>query len=147
VSSSHTFCKASEAVVCEWGGKLSHPDDVADCALTGLLVRREHLTRDKPSRLDALQRLLDGRSHDRAFEAEWEAFSRSAGQAAHLTKIRIESAIGAPGGDRAAVAGEVKTLLGLRVRQVGFVIDVSTATVHGRVRTGKRNMNGWAVES
>jgi hypothetical protein len=145
-SSSHAFCKASEAVVCEWGGKPSHPDDVVDCALTGLLVRREYLTRDKPFRLDALQRLLDGRSHDRAFEVEWEAFSQSAGRAPHTNKIRIEGAIGAPTGDRAAVVGEVRTLLGLRVRQVGFVIDASNATVHGRVRTGKRNMNGWTVD-
>jgi hypothetical protein len=88
-----------------------------------------------------------GRSHDRAFEVEWDAFSRSADQAAHTNKIRIEGATGAPGGGRAAVAGEVKTLLGLRVRQVGFIIDVSTATVHGRVRTGKRNTNGWTVDN
>jgi superfamily II DNA or RNA helicase len=145
-SATQSFCKPSEARSCEWTGALSHPDDLSKCSLTGLSIRREYLTSKEPMRLDALQKLLDGESHTRAFEAKWEGFAHSVGQILGSNKIQITGAAASPTGTRAALCGELRSFFGFRVRQIGFIVDVATAIVQGRVPTGRRGSAGWMAD-
>ena len=42
-----------------------------------------------------------------------------------------------------AVCAEVRTLLGLRVRQAGFVYEIDSQSIIGRVVQGRRSSDGW----
>lgn len=59
-------------------------------------------------------------------------------------KPRVEAALLSPSNRHLAICSESKTLLGLRVRQMGAIYDLADQSIIGRIAEGKRNGTGWA---
>jgi hypothetical protein len=62
-STAGNCCTSSEAKICRWGGRRSHPDDLRTCELTGLTIHAEFATAGAHPRLQVLADLLDGIEH------------------------------------------------------------------------------------
>lgn len=142
-----TFCLPAEARHCAWSGQHAHPEDLRKCALTGIKFHYTFATSSAPPRLAPLVALLDG--VDRATDRE-DTWPMAAAQEATVLgkgKCRIEVAVAAPGGQRLAMASEVRTLLGLKSRQAGFVYEPATNQIVGRIAQGKRATAGWIADS
>jgi hypothetical protein len=58
-------------------------------------------------------------------------------------KCKVEAAILSPDEKNLAVAVEVRTLLGFKVHNGGFVFSLKDGAVVGRSVRGKRGLDGW----
>ena len=114
-----TFCLPAEARRCAWSGQHAHPDDLRSCALTGIEMHYTFATSAAPPRLAPLVALLDGVSRATDRQETWAIAAAQEATVLGKGKCRIEVAMAAPGGERVAMASEVRTLLGLKSRQAG----------------------------
>lgn len=144
-SSSGKFCLPTEARECMWGGQLSHPDDLRTCDLTGLPIHFQFVA-PGTSRLEPLVQLLEGVRHDQAIPDSWERASIKASAIVGSGKWRIIGAILSPNHGRAAIVAEVRTLLGLKTRNAGFVFEPASGSILGRIALGKRGHRGWTAD-
>jgi superfamily II DNA or RNA helicase len=141
-SAAGAACMPREARPCVWSGETFHPDDLVACALTGLRIHQRFITPQRPARLQALSELLDYTAHPTDATDAWPRIAERA--AAILRgRYRIEAACLSADKQHLAVTAEVKTLLGLRVQNVGFVYALAPGTVLGRIAVGKRAAGGW----
>jgi hypothetical protein len=142
-SAEGTFCTPAEGRACFWSGRISHPDDLRVCALTGLAIHLEFATNDgAPLRLRPPVDLLDGVRRT-ADEAQlWGNVAARIVAALKGGKCRIEAAVLSPAKRHLATCAEVRTFFGLRVHWVGAVYDLSEEAVIGRLAEGKRNASG-----
>ena len=145
-ASTGSYCAPSEAGNCFWSGNLVHPDDLRVCALTGLTIHAEFAT-PKPPRLRPLVEMLDGIRRTRDEAGLWDEVAAHVGQAVKTKRCLIEAAVLSPARKHLAVCSEVKTLLGMRVRYVGAIFDLTDHSVVGRVAEGKRSDNRWIAGS
>jgi hypothetical protein len=137
------YCLPSEAETCFWSGRTAHPDDLRACALTEIRIHADYATPQAPPRLRPLVEMLDGVRHNADQDAIW---GKIAQRIAHVLKggtCRIEAATLSPSKQRLATCAENKTLLGLRVHQVGAVYDLVGDAIIGRLAQGKRNGSSW----
>jgi superfamily II DNA or RNA helicase len=142
-SSSGAFCAPAETKICFWSGRSSHPDDLRTCGLTGLPIHLEFATADALPRLRPLTELLDGISHTTDETALWDNVGTRVGTALRRGKCRIESAIRSPARRHLATCSEIRTMMGMRVRQVGSIYDIDGNTIIGRLAVGKRGSKNW----
>jgi superfamily II DNA or RNA helicase len=145
-ASTGNYCAPSEARNCFWSGNPVHPDDLRTCALSGLSIHAEFATREPP-RLRPLVEILDGVRRTRDEAGLWDEVAARVGQAVKAKRCLIEAAVLSPARKHLAVCSEVKTLLGMRVRYVGAVFDLTDQSVVGRVAEDKRRDNQWIAES
>jgi hypothetical protein len=87
--------------------------------------------------------MLDGMRHNADRDEIWDKISRRLNFALKGGKCRIEAAILSPSKQRLAACAESKTMLGLRVHQVGAVYDLVDDAIIGRLAEGRRNGRGW----
>lgn len=137
------FCAPLEAKACAWSGKKHHPDDLRVCALTGLSIHFEFVTGTHDSRLQVLVELLDGLRRNTDETQSWPEVAAKASATPDNARCRVESAVLSPDTKHLAVCTEVRTLLGLRVRQAGFVYEISSRSIIGRIVQGRRSSTGW----
>jgi superfamily II DNA or RNA helicase len=142
-SSARQFCLPAEAQTCMWSGRRVHPNDIRTCALTGLSIHIDYATAQVPARLRPLVEMLDGMRHNADRDEIWDKISRRLNFALKGGKCRIEAAILSPSKQRLAACAESKTMLGLRVHQVGAVYDLVDDAIIGRLAEGRRNGRGW----
>ena len=142
-SSARQFCLPAEAQTCLWSGRRVHPDDIRPCALTGLPIHVDYATTKAPARLRPLVEMLDGMRHNADQCEIWDEIAQRLNRAMKGGKCRIEAAILSPSKQRLATCAESKTMLGLRVHQVGAVYDLIDDAIIGRLAEGKRNGSGW----
>jgi hypothetical protein len=142
-SSARQFCLPAEAETCLWSGRRVHPDDIRPCALTGLPIHVDYATTKAPARLRPLVEMLDGMRHNADQCEIWDEIAQRLNRAMKGGKCRIEAAILSPSKQRLATCAESKTMLGLRVHQVGAVYDLIDDAIIGRLAEGKRNGSGW----
>jgi hypothetical protein len=140
------FCSRAEARPCAWSGLIAHPDDVATCALAGLLVHRSFLTDGPRPSLRPLAEMLDGTRRAADAAETWPAVVPLA-NAATKGKCTIESAQSSPNAGAVAVCAQVKTLLGFKVRHAGFVYIPTERSILGRVAIGRRNDGRWVPDA
>ena len=140
-ASSGNFCLPVECESCAWTGQKFHPDDLKNCSLTGLMVHSNFLTKQnfclQPlfELLNDVDRLPDGKDYpvlERALERKMNG-----------TKSKIVSGSISPTKNSLAVCAEVKHLLGLKTRYVGFVFSPATKEILGNLAQGKRTKQGW----
>jgi len=55
----------------------------------------------------------------------------------------VEAAVLSPDRQHLAVCSEVRTLLGFRVRQAGFVYSIRDRSIVGRIAQGRRASKEW----
>jgi hypothetical protein len=58
-------------------------------------------------------------------------------------RCRVETAHVSPDKRHVAICSEVRTLLGLRVRQAGLLYSIEDGSIVGRIALGKRTAKGW----
>jgi hypothetical protein len=144
-SSATQFCLPAEAQTCLWSGRRVHPDDIRACALTGLPIHIDYATTQAPARLRPLAEMLDGMRRNTDQGEIWEKIAERLNLAVKGGKCRIEAAILSPSKKRLATCAESKTMLGLRVHQIGAVYDLIDDAIVGRLAQGKRNGSGWVA--
>jgi superfamily II DNA or RNA helicase len=142
-SSAGKFCAPAESRTCFWSGRKSHPDDLRSCALTGLPIHFEFATTDGAPRLRPLVEMLDGIRRTTDETQLWDAAKAQIAVALKGGKFRVEAATLSPTKKHLATCSEVRTLLGLRTRQVGAVYDVTENIIVGRLVVGRRSANHW----
>jgi superfamily II DNA or RNA helicase len=138
------FCTKSEAVSCAWSRHDCHPDDIRICELTGLLIHHTFAGRQPPFRLLPLAEMLNGTRRAEDQRELWNDLE-SRVSAASDAKCTIESVQAAPDGLQLAICVEQKKLLGLRVRQIGFVFSIPERAIIGRLAVGRRSNNCWVA--
>lgn len=136
-------CAIAEARRCGWGGRLSHPDDLRACDLTGLEIHADFATHQGLPRLKPIVQLLDGVARNADGSEHWPIIVEKAEQAAGKGKWKIEAGIGSPSGEFLAVVAEVRTLLGFRSRHAGLLFSPQSMSIVGRIPMGKREQAGW----
>lgn len=126
------YCSRDEEVACSWSGRKAHPDEIVQCALAGLPIHRDFATKTEPYRLKPLAELLDGTRHDVARPDTWTVATV---RLANLVKgkIRPEASITSPDQGKLAMRCEVRTLLGLRSKHVGFLFSLSDSNIVGKL--------------
>jgi predicted RecB family nuclease len=142
-SATGKYCAPIEAKPCAWRGKRFHPDDLRVCALTGLSIHFEFVTGNRDARLQALIELLDGIRRNAEETQLWPEVAARASAILGSARCRVESAVLSPDSKHLAVCIEVRTLLGFRVRQAGFVYEIDSHSIIGRVVQGRRSSDCW----
>ena len=139
------YCLPSEAKDCFWGAQRSHPDDLRSCVLTGLPVHVEFITDEGPPRLRPLTELLDGMRRNTDQDEIWPKVAERVTVALRNGKCRVEAAMLSPSKRHLAACAESKSLLGLRVHQVGAIYDLTDNAIIGHIAEGKRNRGNWVA--
>jgi superfamily II DNA or RNA helicase len=140
-SSSGNYCGQSETVQCAWSGEKFHPDDLGICELTGLKVHRDFLSAANPS-LVPLVELLNNHEEP-VTETQFPILENALKQRLNGAKCRIISGALSPTKSTLAVCAETKSMLGLKLRTLGFVFRPDKKEVIGNVAEGKRTKQGW----
>ena len=127
-----------------WSNRRCHPDDLRECTLTGLLFHFEFLTTATRPCLQPLFELLQGVRRIEDEINRWDGIGAEAHDALRSGRCRVETAHISPDRRHLAICMEVKTLLGLKIQQAGFLYSIEDGSIIGRIVTGKRSANGWA---
>lgn len=138
------FCLPTEVEVCTWTGDRVHPADIRVCTLTGLSVHADYATKGNHPRLKPLAEMLDGLRRTADEQPLWPSVGERITTVLKGGKTRIEAAVLSPSKTHLAICSESKTMLGLRVRHIGAIYDLSDRSIVGRIAEGKRQGNVWA---
>ena len=136
-------CTPDEVRKCSWSGASFHPNDLEVCALTELRIHKNFVTSLLPVCLQVLLELVTQTAQPKDYSGNW---SRIAEKASKIFpgRYQVEAARLSPDRKNLAVCAEVKTLLGFRVRHIGFVYSLDQESIIGRIAIGKRNAGRWA---
>ncbi len=136
-------CAPQEAVLCTWRGVPFPKDEVSTDRLTGLTFSRDVL--NPANELRPLRDLLDGKEagEDATDIVGW--LSRNLNGV--VTGLKSARCIFSPDGSVRAVCGEMRAMLGFKVRYAGLLTtEKGDRQVSGRVVVGKRHQTGWTAE-
>ncbi len=136
-SAAGKYCSPAEAGICFWSSRKSHPEDLLECALTGLSIHADFAMGGGAPRLEPLVRLLEGTSRTAEAIQLWEAVAASVRGTLKGGKCHVHAAVLSPTKRYLATCSEIKTLLGLRTSYAGAIYDIDEKVIVGRVRTGK----------
>jgi hypothetical protein len=137
------YCAPVEAKTCMWSGRRSHPDDMRVCGLTGLPFHVEFAASGEKHYLQPLGDLLHGVRHTADAPERWSEIALKTSTALRGSQCRVETAHASPDKLHLAICSEVRTLLGLRVRQAGLLYSIEDGSIVGRIAMGKRTPTGW----
>jgi superfamily II DNA or RNA helicase len=143
-SAAGKFCAPVEAKPCLWSGQKFHPDDLRVCELTGLPIHFEFVTANNNPHLQPLVDLLNGIKRTADEPKLWNVVTDKVATMLGRGRCRVQAAVLSPDKRHLAVCSEVRTLLGLRVHQVGLVYAIGDHSVVGRVAQGRRTSEGWS---
>ena len=142
-SISGKFCAPLEARPCLWSSRKCHPEDLRVCELTGISAHSEYVTIQPPPRLETLFNLLNGTRKKSDKTELWDTIGSNISALLKGGSCKVEDAELSPSGENLAVALEVRTWVGLKVRHVGLVYSIQDNVSIGRAVTGKRGDKGW----
>lgn len=142
-SSKGKYCLPLEAKPCNWSGRSCHPDDLQICELTGLDIYFEYIKSGSQKTLKPLIDMMDGVNHKVDLSDIWSTMMSNLPKNLSGRGCKIESAVLSPDKKKLALCMEIKTLLGLKKRQAGFLYLISDNIIIGRVILGKREPKGW----
>jgi hypothetical protein len=116
-----TFCAPGETKRCMWSGRKYHPDDLRVCKLPRVRFHFEFATSGSDPHLRPLDELLQGVRRASDEPDRWEDIATKASTALHGGRCRVETAHFSPDRRHLAICSEVRTLLGLRIKQAGML--------------------------
>lgn len=140
-SLSNRLCSSAEAKVCMWSGQRYHPEDMGVCTLTALPIYSQFLTRDH-SRLFPLMELLNDVHHEPDGK-DYPILEGALSRALNGSGCKIVSEASSPTSNALAICAEIKVLLSLKTKYVGFVFSPHNREIVGRAAQGKRARSGW----
>jgi superfamily II DNA or RNA helicase len=140
------FCIPTEAGECFWSGRLVHPDDLRTCTLTGLPIHAE-FTANGDSRLRPLVEMLDGVRRTADEGQIWNDVATRVSSALKGKRCRVEAAILSPARRHLATCAEVRSMLGMRVRQAGAIYNLADHSIVGHITEGSRGSRRWEARS
>lgn len=144
-SATGRYCLPTEAKLCMWSRKKIHPDDLRTCELTRMNAHFEFMTTNGACRLEPLVNLLNGLRRKADKPELWTRIAEDMSRIADA-KSQVEAAILSPSEQYLAVCVETKNWLGLKTRQAGLLYSIQEQEAIGRIVTGKRGAQGWALE-
>ena len=144
-SASGKYCVPAEAKLCMWSGKKIHPDDLRTCDLTQMDAHFEFMTSNGACRLEPLLNLLNGLRRKADKQELWARIAEDLSRIANA-KSQVEAAMLSPSEQYLAVCVETKSWLGLKMRQAGLLYSIPEQEAVGRIVSGKRGTQGWALE-
>ena len=136
-------CTLAEATPCAWSGRVSHPEDIRTCALTGLAVHVSSTTRETSPQLAPLAEMLSATRRAADEQGLWANIVQLASTICD-GRCTVESAQQSPDGQKLAVCVEQKKLLGLRTRYLGVVYSIAERAIVGHIAVGRRSNNTWS---
>src|SRR5580704_7117123 len=139
------FCAPNEARTCLWSGRRCHPDDLRECGLTGLPIHVEFATSGPSPRLRPLTEMLDGVRHAVDETELWDDVGTKISMALRSRKCQIEAAVRSPAGGHLATCSEVRSMWGMRLRQVGAIYNIEDSSIIGRLAVGKCGPGNWVA--
>jgi superfamily II DNA or RNA helicase len=142
-SAAGKFCAPVEAKVCLWSGERFHPDDLRVCALTGMTIHFQFATTNGSPRLQILVDLLNGVNRSTDGQQWWDDAAVKLTATLGKGRCRVEATVLSQNKRHLAICSEVRTMLGLKVRQAGFVYSIEDRSIVGRVAQGRRTSAGW----
>ena len=142
-SAAGQHCSPTEAKICVWSGRKSHPDDLRKCELTGLPIHFEFATTNAPHRLAPLNEMLAGLRRNADEAQRWPDIAERIAATNGGGKYSIEAAQLSPDQLHLAICSEHRTLFGMRNYQVGALYEVASGSIIGRICTGKRGRSEW----
>jgi hypothetical protein len=137
---------AVRAGSCFWSGRPTHPSDLRTCSITGLTIHSEFATLDG-TRLRPLAEMLGGTRRTSDEGPLWNEVASRVSSVLKGKKCRIEAAVLSPASHHLAACCEIRTLLGMKVRQAGAIFDLADHSIVGRVTEGKRDGNFWRAHA
>ena len=137
------YCAPAEAKTCMWSGRRAHPDDMRECALTGIPFHVEFASSGDEPHLQPLAELLDGLRRTADAPDHWDDIASKTMTALRGGRCRVETAHASPDRRHLAICSEVRTLLGFRVHQAGMLYSIEDGAIVGRIAMGKRTPRGW----
>jgi hypothetical protein len=117
--------------------------DLRVCALTGIPFHAEFAGSSQQPYLRPLGDLLHGVRWTADGPDRWEEVASKASTALRGSACRVETAHASPDQRHLAICSEVRTLLGLRVRQAGLLYSIEDGSIVGHIAMGKRTAKGW----
>jgi len=146
-SISGDFCAPVESKACIWSGRKCHPNDLRACNLTGESIHFEYaVIRDGKPCLEALAQLLDGTRKKADKPEVWDDIIKNTSEAIGNNHNEVEAAELSLNGKIMAVSLEVRSWLGLKIRQSGILYSVIDNSPVGKISTGKREENNWTKD-
>lgn len=142
-SSIGKFCIPSESGRCAWSERISHPDDLKICTLTGLPIYFEYISHTGVFSLEPLLLLLDGQLGKNDASDLWPDISRNLSSAIKSGQCKIEASVFSSNKNIIAVCAEVRTWAGLQTRYAGFLYSIKDKSIVGHVVRGKRTLGSW----
>jgi hypothetical protein len=103
------------------------------------------MTNKGETRLEPLLSLLNGLRRNADKPEVWTKIIEDTSRVLR-GQSQIEAAVSSPAGDHVAVCLEMKSWLGLKIRQVGLLYAIRDRVAVGRVVLGRRETEGWVLE-
>lgn len=136
-------CTTAEATLCTWRAQQLPADEVSVCRITGLSFARDYLNSTHEFRI--LRDLLDETEPgtDASDLVRW-LMAAAPEQLSHLKSARC---VFSPDGSVRAICGELRSMLGLKVRHVGLVVsEDGERRLLGRMAVGRRHNGSWRAD-
>jgi hypothetical protein len=111
--------------------------------MTGIPFHVEFMASGEKPYLQPLGDLLNGVRRTADARDHWDEIATKASTALRGSRCRVETAHVSPDKRHLAICSEVRTLLGLRVHQVGLLYSIEDRSIIGRIAMGKRTPKGW----
>jgi hypothetical protein len=89
--------------------------------------------------------MLDGVRHAVDETELWDGVGTKISMALKGSKCRIEAAVRSPAGGHLATCSEVRSMWGMRLRQVGSIYNIEDSSIMGRLAIGKRGPGNWVA--
>lgn len=131
-----------EAIHCVWSGRVTHPDDIRVCELTGLRFYYIYMTNEEPYRHNALLDLLRSPKADADRSDTWSEIEEAAA-ALVGGKATVEATLLSPNKSCLATTAEDRKYLGFKVRLVGALYSLTDRRILGRITVGRRKNGRW----
>jgi superfamily II DNA or RNA helicase len=146
LSATGKSCLEQEARTCIWSGRKSHPEDLRICQLTRITTHFEFMTTNGGIRFEPLVALLNGVMRKADMPDAWSKIVANTSEFLD-GRLQVQSSISSPNGELLAVCLETKNWLGLKTRHAGLLYTIRDQTAVGRIVVGKREPEGWTLES
>jgi hypothetical protein len=113
----------------------------------GLPISVQYAPPERQSRLEPLVEMLDGLRRTADKVEVWDKIATRASAALKNNRLRIEAAQVSLDEHHLAVVAEMRTLLGWRSHQIGFLYSLDNDAILGRIAQGRRHGGSWVEQA
>jgi superfamily II DNA or RNA helicase len=124
------YCEPSESDYCFWSNSFWHPIDVGRCSITHCGIHNDYL-RGSPTELGEFRQFVSLDSFAQEASEIWPIATFALQRALDGKSCTIKCSKLSPGGKTLALKAVVKTLFGLKRREVAFLLSTEDNQIKG----------------